>query len=297
MLNSCLVAALSGQEFQAVFLSTTEPVAKDGNTLNPTKSPCDRYIFNTVLTRAKSLVVVVGSPRVLLKTEQHMIKLYGAQGKCWSLYLKSCLEHGTLSIPSLVEADKNVTERFIAELATNVGATLPSDPRKSSRANYRTKGTISNVASSEHEMRRSREGIHSFQSTASQHPAISAKSRIHLVNKRLSSDENIFKQMSQVSRNMQLTSSSYSQSAIPQQHPMGSVPVAINPEGNRLLNSNVTVKQSVQENRISVASSERTSNARSENSAPSPSLSRPKQRRNVEAPKSRSRGIIAGNIV
>ena len=244
-------------------------------------------------------MVVVGSPRVLLKTEQHMIKQYGDKGRCWSLYLKSCIEHGTLTIPSLVEADKNVTETFVAELAANVGATLPSDPRKSSRANYRTRGTISNAASNEHVIGQSREGIHSFQSTATQHSAIQAKSRIQLVNKRLSSDENIFKQMSPVtSRSMQVTGSSSLQSAISQQRPLGSVPVAKNPEGNRLLNGNVSVKQG---DWVSVAStsSKRTLNARPDKSTSSPSLSRPKQAlgRNIEAPKSRRSGIIAGNVV
>ena len=72
-----VIHACAGQEFQAVFMSTTEPIDKDGNTCNPTKSPCDRYVFNTVLTRAKSLVVAVGSPLVLLNTEAHMVKLYG----------------------------------------------------------------------------------------------------------------------------------------------------------------------------------------------------------------------------
>ena len=110
-----------GQEFQAVFLSTAEPVSEDGNTLNPTKSPCDRYVFNTVLSRAKSLVVVVGSPIVLLKTEQHMVKLYGDKGRCWSLYLKSCIEHQTLFIPKLVEPDKNVAQQFQEQLAADLG--------------------------------------------------------------------------------------------------------------------------------------------------------------------------------
>ncbi len=252
-----------GQEFQAVFLSTTEPVGEDGNTLNPTKSPCDRYIFNTILTRAKSLVVVVGSPRVLLKTEQHMVRLYGAKGRCWSLYLKSCIENDTLIIPSLVEADKNVTENFVAELAATVGATLP---RKSSRANYRTRGTIP------------KGGTHTVQSTDSQHSAIQPKSRIHLVDKHLSGDENVFKQMSQVTSR---SSSSFSQSAV---QPIVSVPVAIYPERStitRSLNSNVAMKQSVPESPRSYKST----------SSSSPSLSRPKQGRNVEAPKSRSKGI------
>ena len=284
-----------GQEFQAVFLSTTEPVTEDGNTLNPTKSPCDRFVFNTVLTRAKSLVVVVGSPKVLLKTEQHMVELYGDQGRCWSLYLKSCIEHGTLTVPPLVETDKRITDNFIAELAAAVGATLPSDPRKSSRANYRTRGTISNAASSEYVTHGLREGTHSSQSAASQHSTIQAKSRIRLVDKHLSSDENILKQMSQVkSTSMKVTRSSYAESEIPKQHP---VQVVTHPEGNavnRLFSHNLAVKQSVQENRMSVASSEQTAKAtlsRSEKSTSSPPLSKPKQGRKVEAPKSRTRGI------
>ena len=275
-----------------MFLSTTEPVSEDGNTLNPTKSPCDRYNFNTVLTRAKSLVVVVGSPRVLLNTEQHMIRLHGDKGRCWSLYLKSCIEHGTLIIPPLVGAVKNTAENFIAELAAEVGAIIPGDPRRSSRANYITKGSISNAAVSEHIMMHG-----ASQSTASQHSATQAKSRIRLVDKHLSSDENVFKQMSlATSVSMQVPSSSNSRSSISMQRPMGS---ATNPEGstvnNQLLSSNLAVKQCVKQNRVSIASSERTINAivsRSVKSPSSPPLSKPTQGWNAEAPKTRKRGIV-----
>ena len=88
-----------GQEFQALFMSATEPVDESGNTTNPTKSPCDPFIFNTVLTRAKSLVVVVGSPLVLLGIEKHMVQIYGEKGKCWSTYMKTCLEEDTFIVP------------------------------------------------------------------------------------------------------------------------------------------------------------------------------------------------------
>ena len=111
----------TGQEFQALFLSTTEPVDAQGNTTNPTKSSCDRYVFNTVLTRAKSLVVVVGSPLVLLKTEAHMAKLYGSKGKCWSVYLKTCLEHKTFIIPSTVGDSEHQRQQFKVKLATRLG--------------------------------------------------------------------------------------------------------------------------------------------------------------------------------
>ena len=87
-----------------------------GDTCNPTKSPCDRYVFNTILTRAKSLVVAVGNPLDLLSVENHMVKRYGDQGKCWSLYLKSCLEKNTFIIPTIVEGNKQNRKRFKAEL-------------------------------------------------------------------------------------------------------------------------------------------------------------------------------------
>ena len=89
-----------GREFRALFLSTSEPTKKNGETCNPTKSICDRYVFNTAITRARSLVVSVGNPFMLLKTERHMIRKYGEKGKCWSQYLKTCLDNGTLIIHS-----------------------------------------------------------------------------------------------------------------------------------------------------------------------------------------------------
>ena len=118
-----LHAHIIGQEFQAVFLSTTEAVDDLGNACNPTKSPCDRYVFNTVLTRAKALVVVVGSPLALLKIEDHMIKRYGGKGRCWSVYLKSCLEKNTFEIPKIVEGNTQKRQQFKAQLATRLGIT------------------------------------------------------------------------------------------------------------------------------------------------------------------------------
>ena len=92
----------AGNEYQALFLSTTEPTNKDGSTLNPTKSICDPFVFNTVISRARSVVVSVGNPFTLLRKETHMVKKYGDKAKCWSSYLRLCLEKGTLSAaPSL----------------------------------------------------------------------------------------------------------------------------------------------------------------------------------------------------
>ena len=90
-----------GREFRALFLSTSEPTDANCSTKNPTKSLCDRYVFNTALTRAQSLVVSVGNPFLLLKMEQHMVDRYKEKGKCWSHYLKRCLDHNTLTVPTV----------------------------------------------------------------------------------------------------------------------------------------------------------------------------------------------------
>ena len=101
-----------GEEFRALFLSTTEPVDSFGNTTNSTKSPCDPYVFNTVLTRSKSLVVVVGSPIALLEIEEHMVGLYGKKARCWSNYLRICLENDTFIIPPTVEPVNITAKQF-----------------------------------------------------------------------------------------------------------------------------------------------------------------------------------------
>ena len=55
-----------------MFLSTTEPTTTEGESKNPTKSPCNQYVFNTAITRAQSLVVCVGNPFLLMKIEENV---------------------------------------------------------------------------------------------------------------------------------------------------------------------------------------------------------------------------------
>jgi len=62
----------AGREFRAVFLSTAEPTTPEGQPKNLTKSPCSQYVFNTAITRSKSLVVCAGNPFLLMKSEKHM---------------------------------------------------------------------------------------------------------------------------------------------------------------------------------------------------------------------------------
>ncbi len=97
-------------------MSTTEPIDGEGNTANPTKSPCDPFIFNSVITRSKSLVVAVGSPMALLGIEEHMEKQYGNKARCWSTYMRRCMEMGTFIIPPEVESNESKKFAFNLEL-------------------------------------------------------------------------------------------------------------------------------------------------------------------------------------
>ena len=86
----------AGREYRALFLSTFEATHDDGSTRNPTKSIADPYVVNTVVTRARSLVVSVGNPYLLLRMEEHMCIKYGEKGKYWSNYLKRCLDNNSV---------------------------------------------------------------------------------------------------------------------------------------------------------------------------------------------------------
>ncbi len=124
--NNPLISYCLGQEFRALFLSTIEPLGPDGNTLNPTKSPCDPFVFNTLLTRAESLVVVVGNPNTLLCTEDHMVKKYGLSARCWSNFIHQCLSKNSFCVPMSVEKSVEKQNLFKKSLASKVAQLLKS---------------------------------------------------------------------------------------------------------------------------------------------------------------------------
>ena len=72
-------------------------------------------MFNTLLTRAKSLVVVAGSPYVVLRTEE---KMEGGGRSCWKMFIKSCIDHGTFIIPRSVERNEKIQSEFVDNLKT-----------------------------------------------------------------------------------------------------------------------------------------------------------------------------------
>ncbi|XP_065917902.1 3'-5' exoribonuclease HELZ2-like isoform X2 [Dysidea avara] len=108
---------LQGREFRAIFISTLEKTEDDGSTSNPTKSICDQYAFNTVITRAQSLVVCVGNPFLLFSIE----KSTGYIIYCWREYVKRCLETSSLKLtPQCYEAGGSAVQESIHKLYIEV---------------------------------------------------------------------------------------------------------------------------------------------------------------------------------
>ena len=91
-----------GREYRAVFLCTSEPVLEDGSTANPTKSICDKFVFNTVITRAQSLVVAVGNPFRLFAIEEKSPNGAG----CWKEYVTHCYKNHTVQGADLKQLRK-----------------------------------------------------------------------------------------------------------------------------------------------------------------------------------------------
>ena len=115
---------LSGQEFRALFVSTSEPTTANGETRDCTKSISDPSVFITALTRAQSLVVAVGNPFLLLKRERHMVAKYGQRGHCWSLFLKACLENDSLSIHPSLGVTPDRAEKAVKQLTQQVDCSI-----------------------------------------------------------------------------------------------------------------------------------------------------------------------------
>lgn len=88
--------ANSGKEYAVIIISTSEPTNTDGSPWNLTQTICDPLIFNTVASRAKYCVVVVGNPFVLLAKEKHLMKKYEKRAKFWTPFLRTCLQHHSL---------------------------------------------------------------------------------------------------------------------------------------------------------------------------------------------------------
>uniref|UniRef100_A0A1X7V9J7 Death domain-containing protein n=1 Tax=Amphimedon queenslandica TaxID=400682 RepID=A0A1X7V9J7_AMPQE len=102
---------IQGHEFQAIFISLLEPLKDGKNREYLTKSLFNKFVFNTVITRAKSLVVCVAKPLELLDFEDQYIKLT-LEAKCWHEYLHLCLVRGAVDHLTQSRIQKEVFERL-----------------------------------------------------------------------------------------------------------------------------------------------------------------------------------------
>ncbi len=91
-----------------MILSTTESVNQDGSSVDAAKSFCDPYVFNTAITRAKSLVVAVGNPFLLLKIEDFFVKKYYKEhnARCWSTFFDMCMKKNSFYFAKALNLNK-----------------------------------------------------------------------------------------------------------------------------------------------------------------------------------------------
>ena len=94
-----------GGEFKALFMSTVESLDPSGCSSNPTKSLCSPVVFNTAITRAKSMIVAVGNPYTLMAVEENMDN----SKQCWAEYLNRCFEENTF-VPMNGATDEDLKE-------------------------------------------------------------------------------------------------------------------------------------------------------------------------------------------
>ena len=86
--------------------------------MNPTKSLCNPYVFNTAITRAQSLVVAVGNPFTLLSVEASI----NEPKHCWREFMSRCLKHNSFIFPSNIRDEDALAEiRSIIENKTMKG--------------------------------------------------------------------------------------------------------------------------------------------------------------------------------
>ena len=85
-----------------------------GESSNPTKTLVNPHIFNTAISRSRQLVIAVGDPFRVLKTEKAMGHHTEA---CWREYIKLCLEKNTMFFaPNLQPRFQKLKELLRAEV-------------------------------------------------------------------------------------------------------------------------------------------------------------------------------------
>jgi superfamily I DNA and/or RNA helicase len=120
---------IQGREYKAVFICTTEPVDSKHSPEETTKSLCETTVFNTMITRACSLVVACGNPLRILQIESKL-----ADSKhCWMEFLHRCMENKSLLLSERLSEERSqfrhaldLLEKIMLDRASRNLMCLPS---------------------------------------------------------------------------------------------------------------------------------------------------------------------------
>ena len=82
-----------------MLISTSESLESSGRPFDLLKSFCHPTVFNTAITRARSLVVAVGNPLVLMMSEATMDE----PKWCWREFITRCLLNNAFVVPDRLE--------------------------------------------------------------------------------------------------------------------------------------------------------------------------------------------------
>ena len=88
-----------GQEYSLLLISTSENLDLSGRPFDQLKSFCHPAVFNTAITRARSLVVAVGNPLVLMMSEATMDE----PKWCWKEFITRCLHNKSFVFPDCLK--------------------------------------------------------------------------------------------------------------------------------------------------------------------------------------------------
>ena len=116
----CTTSAFVGREFKAVFICTSEAVDEHCATRDPVKSLCDQYVFNTVITRACSLVVAIGNPFRLMHIEGKLADSANESKNCWQAFFYYCLQCNSLVLSKQLNSKLEETATMALQQSTRL---------------------------------------------------------------------------------------------------------------------------------------------------------------------------------
>ena len=94
-------------------MCTSEPVNDDFSPFDPVKSLCDPRVFNTIITRSQSLVIIVGNPFRLMKIEEQMPE---GNKQCWLSYFQRCWEGNALTVSKNLPMENQRNRKDFGEM-------------------------------------------------------------------------------------------------------------------------------------------------------------------------------------